>query len=90
MPSLASLLGALSPHGHSNAAKLLQRSPLANHSRAAAAEPPLHDHRRPAWAQPGAVAALPLRPHIGTIAVPLEERHMQRLALDVAWQEWIG
>ncbi|BDA49376.1 hypothetical protein COCOBI_13-4880 [Coccomyxa sp. Obi] len=78
VPSLASLVGALSPHARTDAAALLQRSPLAAQDAAAAAEPPPHDHRRPSWAQPGAAAVLPLRPHIGAIAVPLEERQIQR------------
>ncbi|EIE24939.1 hypothetical protein COCSUDRAFT_47016 [Coccomyxa subellipsoidea C-169] len=68
------MVGALSPDN----AVALQPSRALAAAAAAAAEPPPHDHSRPAWARIGAAAALPLRPHVGDIAVPLELEHIQR------------
>ena len=88
------MVGALSPDN----AVALQPSRALAAAAAAAAEPPPHDHSRPAWARIGAAAALPLRPHVGDIAVPLELEHIQRWGslcghihlLRLHMQFWLG
>ena len=75
---MASMVGALSPEVRNGADAQLQNRALAAAEAGAATEPPLYDHSRPAWARLGAAAVLPLRPHVGDIAVPLELEHIQR------------
>jgi len=77
VPDLAALVGALSPDGvRRSSAAALQRRALAAAS--ASVQAPPHDHGRPAWARPGAAAALPLRPHLGRTAVALDQLHLDR------------
>jgi hypothetical protein len=83
--SLAEMVGALSPDARNGAGTPPQTRALAIDDVAAALEPPLHDHSRPAWARLGAAAALPLRPHVGDIAVPLDQEHIQRCEFRWAW-----
>ena len=76
--SLAEMVGAMSPDARNGALTPPQTRALAIDDVAAALEPPLHDHSRPAWARLGAAAAMPLRPHVGDIALPLDQEHIQR------------
>lgn len=74
--ALARLVGALSLNRHQPLAAGLQQRALDLQY----APPPMHSHFRPCWAEQGAAIGLPMKPHIGQVAVEVPSEKLSRCA----------
>ena len=72
--TLAGLVGVLSPNGQQPLAAALQQKALD----LLHAPPPMHSHFRPCWAERGAAIGLPMKPHIGQVAVEVSTEKLSR------------
>lgn len=72
--TLAGLVGVLSLNGQQPLAAALQQKALDLQH----APPPMHSHFRPCWAERGAAVGLPMKPHIGQVAVEVPTEKLSR------------
>ena len=72
--TLAGLVGVLSLNGQQPLAAALQQKALDLQH----AAPPMHSHFRPCWAERGAAVGLPMKPHIGQVAVKVPTEKLSR------------